>query len=126
MASKYAMSSLILGFGNPLRSDDAAGYNAAAALESERRHRLRTMQGLIRIALRARKNKVMTGPEALVGAMGVAQQPIAPHGQILVHGELWQAESKGPIQTGDPVRVCAVNGLTLLVERIPVTQDFSH
>ena len=81
---------------------------------------------LIRIALRARKNKVMTGPEALVGAMGVAQQPIAPHGQILVHGELWQAESKGPIQTGDPVRVCAVNGLTLLVERIPVTQDFSH
>src|SRR5271169_6238011 len=29
------MSSLILGFGNPLRSDDAAGYNAAVALEPE-------------------------------------------------------------------------------------------
>lgn len=27
------MSSLILGFGNPLRSDDAVGYNAALALE---------------------------------------------------------------------------------------------
>ena len=29
------MSSLILGFGNPLRSDDAAGYQAAVVLESE-------------------------------------------------------------------------------------------
>lgn len=67
----------------------------------------------------------MTGPQALVGATGIAQQPIAPHGQILVHGELWQAESRGRIDTGDPVRVCAVNGLTLLVERIPAAQEFS-
>lgn len=80
---------------------------------------------LVRIAVRARKNKVMTGPQALVGATGIAQQPIAPHGQILVHGELWQAESKGPIGTGDPVRVCDVRGLTLLVERIPAGQEFS-
>lgn len=80
---------------------------------------------LVRIAVRARKNKVMTGPQALVGATGIAQQPIAPHGQILVHGELWQAESKGQIEPGDPVRVCAVNGLTLLVERIPAGQEFS-
>jgi membrane-bound serine protease (ClpP class) len=80
---------------------------------------------LVRIAVRARKNKVMTGPQALIGATGIAQQPITPHGQILVHGELWQAESKGRIDTGDPVRVCAVNGLTLLVERIPAGQEFS-
>lgn len=80
---------------------------------------------LIYIAVRARRNKVMTGPQALLGATGVAQQAIAPHGQILVHGELWQAEGKGPISTGDSVRVCAVDGLTLLVERIPAKQDFS-
>jgi membrane-bound serine protease (ClpP class) len=77
---------------------------------------------LVRIAILARRNKVITGPLALLGATGVAQQPIAPSGQILVHGELWQAESNVPISPGDPVRVRAVRGLTLLVERIPATQ----
>jgi membrane-bound serine protease (ClpP class) len=74
---------------------------------------------LVRIAVRARQNKVMTGPQALLGATGVAQQALAPFGQILVHGELWQAESSMPVSPGDPVRVCEVRGLTLLVERIP-------
>jgi membrane-bound serine protease (ClpP class) len=80
---------------------------------------------LVRIAVRARLNKVMTGPQALIGADGVAQQPLTPRGQILVHGELWLAESNSPISPGDPVRVRAVRGLTLLVERIPASQTFS-
>lgn len=71
---------------------------------------------LIRIAWRARQNKVMVGPEALVGAIGIAQQEIAPKGQVLVHGELWLAESESPIAAGDRVRVRSVRGLTLLVE----------
>ncbi len=74
---------------------------------------------LVRIAYRARKNKVMLGPQALVGATGIAQQPIAPHGQILVHGELWQAESSAPIASGESVLVREVRGLTLLVDRMP-------
>lgn len=74
---------------------------------------------LVRIAVRARHNKVMTGPQALLGSVGIAQQPIAPTGQILVHGELWLAESNAPISSGDAVRVSAVRGLTLLVERVP-------
>lgn len=74
---------------------------------------------LARIALRAQRNKVVTGPEALLGAIGMAQQPISPRGQILIRGELWQAESDAPIGPGDPVRVRAVRGLTLLVERVP-------
>ncbi len=71
---------------------------------------------LVRIAVRAHHNKVMLGPDALVGAIGVAQQEIAPRGQILVHGELWQAESSAPITAGEHVQVRAVRGLTLLVE----------
>jgi membrane-bound serine protease (ClpP class) len=81
---------------------------------------------LVRIAVRARLNKIMTGPQALLGATGVAQQPLAPRGQILVHGELWQAESNAQISPGDEVRVCAVNGLTLLVERVPASQSASN
>lgn len=80
---------------------------------------------LVRIAVRARQNKIMTGPQALLGATGVAQQPLAPRGQILVRGELWQAESNAPISPGDEVRVCAVNGLTLVVERVPASQSAS-
>jgi len=73
---------------------------------------------LIRIAWRARQNKVMIGPEALVGAVGVAQQELAPQGQILVHGELWVAVADAPIAAGDSVRVRGVEGLKLLVERV--------
>ncbi|MFP5229608.1 MAG: NfeD family protein [Acidobacteriota bacterium] len=75
---------------------------------------------LVRIAWRARQNKVMIGPEALVGAVGVAQEPLAPRGQILVHGELWLAESpEGPVSPGESVRVRGVEGLKLVVEKVP-------
>ena len=73
---------------------------------------------LVRLAVQARRNKGLIGPEALLGAVGVAQQPIAPQGQILVHGELWLAESPSPVAAGEPVRVRAVEGLTLLVEPV--------
>jgi len=73
---------------------------------------------LVRIALIARHNKVQIGPEALVGAIGVAQQPLEPRGQIIVHGELWVAESAAPVAAGESVRVHGVDGLKLLVEPV--------
>ncbi len=79
---------------------------------------------LVRLAWRAQRNKQLLGPEALVGAEAVAQQPIAPRGQVLVHGELWIAESSTPVAAGDHVRVRAVQGLTLLVE--PVHESVSQ
>jgi membrane-bound serine protease (ClpP class) len=84
---------------------------------------------LVRIAWRARQNKVMIGPESLVGAVGVAQEQLSPRGQILVHGELWLAESpEDPIAPGETVRVRAVDGLKLLVERVrqAVSAGASH
>ncbi|MGB7352970.1 MAG: nodulation protein NfeD [Acidobacteriaceae bacterium] len=74
---------------------------------------------LIRIAWRARRNKVLTGPEALVGAVGVAQEELKPQGQILVHGELWEAVAELPVSRGENVRVRGVEGLKLLVEKVP-------
>ena len=71
---------------------------------------------LVWLAARARRNKVMIGPEALVGAVGVAQQALTPQGQVLVHGELWLAESANPVAPGASVRVRAVDGLKLLVD----------
>jgi membrane-bound serine protease (ClpP class) len=74
---------------------------------------------LIRIAVRGRRNKSLTGVDALIGLTAVAQQPLSPSGQVLVHGELWQAESSIPVSIGERVKVRAVRNLTLLVDRIP-------
>jgi len=53
--------------------------------------------------------------------IGVAQEQLAPRGQILVHGELWLAESAAPVAAGESVRVRAVDGLKLLVESVRET-----
>jgi membrane-bound serine protease (ClpP class) len=51
---------------------------------------------LMTIALRARRNKVVTGAEGLVGEIGIAQSMLAPAGKVVVHGEFWDAVSTDP------------------------------
>ena len=74
---------------------------------------------LLRLAIRARQNKIRMGGEALIGEVAVVTQPLTPSGQVLLHGELWQAESETPAERGERVRVRALRELTLLVERFP-------
>jgi membrane-bound serine protease (ClpP class) len=76
---------------------------------------------LVRLAIRARRNKSLVGVDALIGLTAIAQQPLSPTGQVLIHGELWQAESPAPVAPGEAVHVRGVRNLTLLVERIPAT-----
>lgn len=73
---------------------------------------------LTTIAFRARRNKVQVGSETMLGAIAVAQTPLAPEGQVLVRGELWQARSAAPVAAGERVRVLRREGLLLTVERI--------
>lgn len=75
--------------------------------------------GLAWIALRARRGKVLTGPQAMVGAMAVARTELDPVGQVEIRGELWQASVAGGVAVprGTEVRVRSVEGLTLVVER---------
>jgi membrane-bound serine protease (ClpP class) len=72
---------------------------------------------LLRLALRARRSKVRMGGDAMIGLIAVVTQPLAPLGQVMVNGELWQAESASPAAAGEQVRVCGLRDLTLLVER---------
>jgi len=74
---------------------------------------------LLRLALRARRSKVRMGGDAMIGLIAVVTQPLAPTGQVLVNGELWQAESATPAARGEQVRVRGLRELTLLVERVP-------
>jgi membrane-bound serine protease (ClpP class) len=74
---------------------------------------------LLRLALRARRSKVRMGGDAMIGQIAVVTQPLAPTGQVMVNGELWQAESATPAALGEQVRVRGLRDLTLLVERVP-------
>jgi membrane-bound serine protease (ClpP class) len=74
---------------------------------------------LLRLALRARRSKVLMGGDAMIGQIAVVTQPLAPSGQVMVNGELWQAESATPAALGEQVRVRGLRDLTLLVERVP-------
>jgi membrane-bound serine protease (ClpP class) len=74
---------------------------------------------LLRLALRARRSKSRMGGDAMIGLIAVVTQPLSPSGQVMVNGELWQAESATPAALGDQVRVRGLRDLTLLVERVP-------
>jgi membrane-bound serine protease (ClpP class) len=75
---------------------------------------------LLRLALIAKRSKVRTGGDAMIGLVAVVTQPLAPVGQVLVNGELWQAESAVPAATGEQVRVRGLRDLTLLVDRVSI------
>ena len=73
---------------------------------------------LMRLVLRSRKWKSVTGKEELIGAHGVsvARLPAGTEGMVRVHGELWRAESSRPVQEGETVRILRIEGLKLYVE----------
>jgi membrane-bound serine protease (ClpP class) len=70
---------------------------------------------LMSIALRARRNKVVTGVQGLIGEIGVAQSALNPMGTVFVHGEIWNAVSSQPVSAGSKVVVQRVDGLQLQV-----------
>jgi membrane-bound serine protease (ClpP class) len=71
---------------------------------------------LMRIAWRARANKVVTGVQGLIGEVGTARTALSPQGKVLVHGELWNATSSSNVDAGAPVVIRQVDGLELQVE----------
>jgi membrane-bound serine protease (ClpP class) len=74
--------------------------------------------GLAWIALRARRSKVLTGPQAMIGGTAVVRTPLCPTGQVEIRGELWQASLRGPesLAVGSLVSVRDLDGLVLIVE----------
>lgn len=76
---------------------------------------------LMMIAVKARRNKVVTGAQGLVGETGVAQTALSPQGKVFVHGELWDAVASSALSLGELVIVRQVDGLTLQVDPLPAT-----
>jgi len=78
---------------------------------------------LMTIAFKARRNKIVTGEQGLLGETGVAHTALSPTGKVFVHGELWDAVSTAPVSAGQLVTVRHVDGLTLQVEPLPAVQS---
>ena len=73
---------------------------------------------IVGAGVRALWSKTRTGPEGLVGEVGVVRSRLAPRGQIFLRGELWNAESASPVEPGESVRVTRIDGLTLQVVQV--------
>jgi membrane-bound serine protease (ClpP class) len=77
---------------------------------------------LMSLALKARRNKVVTGAEGMLGETGIVQTALSPRGKVFVHGELWDAVSSTDVAAGESVVVRRVDGLLLTVEPLAVTR----
>jgi len=73
---------------------------------------------LMTLVMRARKARVATGREGMVGEIGVARTAVASDGKVFVHGEIWNASAPVPISEGAKVRVRSVEGLRVVVEPV--------
>jgi membrane-bound serine protease (ClpP class) len=73
---------------------------------------------LMTIALRARRNKIVTGMQGMIGSIGEAQSDIDPEGKVFVQGELWNAHAPSRVRVGEHVVVRKIDGLELEVEKV--------
>lgn len=72
---------------------------------------------VVGLALSFQHLPVASGPELLIGAVGVAKGDLAPTGIVHVAGDDWTAvAADGPIARGAAVRVRQVDGVRLIVE----------
>ena len=77
---------------------------------------------LMSIALKARRNKLVSGAQGIIGETGIVRAALSPRGKIFVHGEIWDAVSFSDVPVGQTVVVRRIDGLLLQVEPISVTQ----
>jgi membrane-bound serine protease (ClpP class) len=71
---------------------------------------------LMAIALKARRNKVVTGEQGMIGEVAIVCAPLTPSGKVFVQGELWDAVSTVNVDAGRRVVVRGVENLVLHVE----------
>jgi membrane-bound serine protease (ClpP class) len=74
---------------------------------------------LLGLGLKVQRKKPMTGIEGLMGETGETVSLLNPEGTVLVHGEIWQAETTGEkIAKGERVHIKEIQNLKLRVEQV--------
>ena len=70
--------------------------------------------------VQAQKRPAVTGREGLIGQLARARTALDPEGTVFVKGELWQATAMdGPVDAGERVKIVAVQGFHLQVQKAP-------
>ena len=93
------------GFGVPLSL--VLGIAAASAV---------FLIGVVGMALKARRRPIVSGREALIGAVGEVLEDFDGEGWARVQGETWRVKSASPLKAGQRVSVSAMDGLVLEVQ----------
>jgi membrane-bound serine protease (ClpP class) len=77
------------------------------------------LAGLVRLGLAAQRTRPTTGEEGMIGESGRVMVAIAPGvpGQVVTHGEIWNARAAEALPVGAEVVVTRVEGLTVEVTR---------
>ncbi len=73
---------------------------------------------LAAVVIRTHMRRVKTGAEGLIGEQGKVIKSLKPKGKVFIHGEVWNAISKEPINKGGTIEVIRVEGMRLIVKRI--------
>ena len=74
--------------------------------------------GSIYLAKKTHQLVTTTGMEGLLGEIGVVKEILNLEGLVLIHGEMWKAESDTVILVGEKVSVEVVKGLKIKVRKV--------
>ena len=75
---------------------------------------------IVTMGIRAQRLKTTTGIEGMQGQTGVTITALNPSGDVMVHGEIWNARSATgqSIPVGQKIRVVSLHNFTVVVEAV--------
>lgn len=120
LLSVSGVISVFLGSTMLIDSDDPAMQISRAILYPTLGLTIALSVGIVAFATRTRTLKKQGGMEGMVGETGLVKESLNPHGRVMVHGELWEAEAEAATQVdeGETVRIDSVNGLKIKVSKV--------
>ncbi|MEJ1966371.1 MAG: NfeD family protein [Gammaproteobacteria bacterium] len=68
------------------------------------------------LARKSMRERVVTGPQGMIGAQAQAIDGFSDKGTVQFGNEIWNARTRAPVSAGQPVRILKVDGLVLWVE----------
>jgi membrane-bound serine protease (ClpP class) len=77
---------------------------------------------LVSLVIKARRNKVITGEQGMIDAIGETRTSLEPSGKVFVRGEYWDAVADEPVPAGERVRVVEVEGMVLKVKPCSISR----
>ncbi len=118
LLSVSGVISIFLGSTMLIDSDDPALQISRAILYPTLALTVVLSLGIVVLATRTRSLKKLGGMDGMIGETGLVKETLNPHGRVMVHGELWEAEADTQVAEGESVQVDSVKGLKIKVSKV--------